>query len=270
MEKGSIANHVKMKFQSLLICIFCSLSSFGQSAYREIFGDSIKEISWSCHIAYLPGAQSESVVLKADSSKLIVSYNCHERKKRVVVRRTQKIEFSKNDFVQLYKAYSLFNQRYVELPISGKDKDSLREFLKDTLYNGNRVYALDPVQLHKYLERDSIEIDMSVFAMDSVNDFLQATVLDGAPFCFSMTAISSGNDTTVHMYTGNLFGSKRYRDLSQYLLYNTLYNETTIYDKLPFNEYFSRSNFLRVVLRYIEGKEGLLEFRPFELYLKED
>jgi hypothetical protein len=157
----------------------------------------------------------------------------------------------------------------VNFPITERDKDSLRKFLNDTLYNGNKLYKLNSIQLSRYLEKDTFDVDMSVFQMDSINDFLRCVVIDGAPFRFQIMNITTDNDTIINSYQGNLFGGNSYRDLPQYLMYGFLYNETRIFDGLPFDEYFSRSNILRVFLRYMEGKEGLLEFKPLEFYIED-
>ena len=258
-----------MKLFSLIVFIFSFLNSFSQSSYENIFGDSLKEISWTCHIVYLPSPQSEYITLKATKSNLSAKHQKFKIRKRYKRRITKRIKLTKKDFGKIHELYNSLNQQYVDFAITEIDKDSLREFLKDTLYNGNRVYKLDSIQLRRYLEKDTIEIDMSVFQMDSINNFLHGVVIDGAPFRFQIMNITPDNDTIINSYQGNLFGGDRYRDLPKYLLYGSLYNETTIFDELPFDEYFSRSNILRVFLRYMEGKEGVLEFKPFELYIED-
>jgi hypothetical protein len=258
-----------MKLYIPIVFIFCFLNSFSQSSYENVFSDSLKEISWSCHIVYLPSPQSEYVILKANKNNLSASHQTFKIRKRFKRRLTKRIKLTKNDFTKNHELYNSLNQQYVYFPITERDKDSLRKFLSDTLYNGDKLYKLDSIQLSRYLEKDTIEVDMSVFQMDSINDFLQGVVIDGAPFRFQIMNITPDNDTIINSYQGNLFGGDRYRDLPNYLLYGSLYNETTIFDELPFDEYFSRSNFLRVFLRYMEGKEGLLEFKPFEFFIED-
>ncbi len=258
-----------MKSFSLIIFTFYSLTSFSQSSYENIFSDSLKEISWTGQITYLPSSQSEYIILKANKVSLSTKHQKFKIRKRYKIRRIKRIKLTKKDFGEIYELYNSLNQQYVNFPITQSDKNILRKLLNDTLYNGNKMYKLDSIQLSHYLEKDTIEIDMSVFRMDSVNNFLHGVVIDGAPFSFQIKNITTNNDTIINYYKGNLFGGDRYRDLPKYLLYSTLYNETIVFDKLPFNEYFSRSNVLRVFLSYIEGKEGLLEFKPFELFIED-
>lgn len=268
--KKSIIRHLQtMKPFSLVIFLSCALSSFSQNSYENIFSDGTKEVSWTCRIAYLPSPQSEYIALRANRSKLSVKYRSFIIRKRYRRRITKRVKFNKKDFGKFYELYNSLDQQLVNFPITNEDKDSLRKFLNDTLYNGQRRYKLDSIQLNHYLEKNFIEIDMSVFQIDSINNFPHGFVIDGAPFYFQTMTVTNKNDSIVHFYKGNLAGGDRYRDFSKYLIYSTLYNETTLFDRLPFNMYFSRSNVLRVFLKYIEGKEGLLEFKPFEFFIED-
>lgn len=265
-----VRHHISMKLTSFLLFCIVSLIGFGQGTYKGIFGDSIKKLEWTCHIAYLPSPQSEFISLKATPSSLVVKYSSYKIRKLYRRKVTRRVKVSKKDFSEIHELYTSLNQPYVNFPLTENDKDSLRAFLNDTLYDGSQLYKLDKQLLDKYLTRDTIEMDMSVFAKDSFNNMLLGVVIDGAPFRFNMMRISSSNDTITQNYKGNLYGGTRYRDLPKYLAYAILYNETHLFGRLPFRTYFSRSNILRVILRYLEGKEGLIEFAPFELLLDEN
>jgi len=259
-----------MKLLSVLLFLISFSNSFCQNEYSDIFGDSTKKIEWSCSIMYLPSIQSESVFLEATTKGVTAKYGTYKIRKFYRRKKTRRIKLKKDDFVEMQALYTSLHQRHINFAISENDRDSLREFIKDTIYTGERRCKVDKQLLESYLLNDTIEIDMSVFAMDSLNDFLSGVVIDGAPFRFRTMSISSSNDTLVQLYDGNLYGGDRFRDLPKYLAHAVLYNETHLYDELPFKEYFSRSNMLRVILWYIEGKEGLIEFKPFELFLEEE
>jgi len=159
---------------------------------------------------------------------------------------------------------------HINFTLTKQDKDSLKVLLKEKVYGDEPKYKVSPELLDKYLENDLIRMDKSVFAKDSLSNLLMGVVIDGAPFRFTIKDISMSNDTITDYYSGNLFAGNRFRDLPKYLMYASIYQETKLYEKFPFKEYFSRSNMLRVVLRYIEVKEVLIEFKPFELILKEE
>lgn len=258
-----------MKLHCLALLVLCSSSTFSQNSYRELFGDSIKEMIWSCGIAYLPSANSEYTILKAKPTKLVTKH--YEYKIRKFYKRKQRhnINISKKEFVKIHQLYTSLCQPVVNFALSKEDKDSLRSFLKDTTYYGAPLYKLSSDQLEKYLEKDSIYMDMSVFEIDSLNGILHRMVIDGAPFRFRMMNVSLDNDTIVYKYDGNLVGGDRYKDLSKYIIFNRLNTESDLYKYLPLDDYFSQSNFLQVILRYIEGNEGLLEFKPLELFIED-
>lgn len=270
MESGKGIHLLNMKYHFLFIFLVCSLSLFGQDPYDQIFEDSIKEINWSCSIIYLPSPQSEYTTLNATPHKVKAVHTFYKFHKRYKRKQRHHLNISKSEFAEMVQRYNALRQPFVDFAISDADKDSLRAFLKEKTYKGTPRYKISPEQLEKYLENDTIRVDMKVFAMDSVNNLLGLRVIDGAPFRFQMMTISKDNDTTVHHYDGNLFGGDRYRELPDYLLFNTLNAEFDLYKYLPLDEYFSRSNFLRTILRYLEGKEGLLEFKPLRLILEEE
>lgn len=261
---------IKLKERlGLILFIICSSPLLGQNSYEQIFEDSIKEISWSCGIAYLPSAHSERTILKATPNKVKAVHTNYKFGRFYNRKQRRHLNVSKSEFAEMVHLYNSLTQQTVDFPLSLSDKDSLRSFVKDTLYDGDPVYKLRPEQLEKYLEKDSIKVDMTVFEIDSLNDFLHGIVIDGAPFRFQIMTISNNDDTTVHNYDGNLAGGDRYRDLPDYLIFSTINSEFKIYKYLPLDSYFSRSNFLRAILRYLEGKEGLLEFKPFEFILED-
>lgn len=250
-----------MKSLCLSVFVICSLSTLGQNGYEEIFSDSTKEVSFSCVIAYLPSPHYEFVSIIATPAKIKATHFKYKRGRFFKTKRKRKIKITKSEFARVYKQYTSLIKPVVDFSLSEKDKDSLRAFLKDTSYNGTLMYKLSPEQLEEYIGNDSIHIDMSVFESDSSNNLPHAIVLDGAPFSFRMMIINNNNDTISHNYRGNLVGSDRYRNLSNHLIFSTLNSELKLYNYLPTDKYFSRSNFLRAILKYIEGKEGLLDFK---------
>ncbi|MFK7783634.1 MAG: hypothetical protein AB8B56_00890 [Crocinitomicaceae bacterium] len=176
---------------------------------------------------------------------------------------------SKEEFCRFYRFFSLQTSNQIKFVLSEQDKDSLKVLSKEKAYGDEPKYKLSPELLDKYLKNNLIRMDKSVFAKDSLSNLSVGIVIDGAPFRFTIKHISVSNDTITDYYSGNLFGGNRFRDLPKYLMYASIYQQTKLYHNLPFQEYFSRSNMLRVVLRYIEVNEGLVEFKPFELKLEE-
>ncbi|GAB5419117.1 MAG: hypothetical protein Crog4KO_06250 [Crocinitomicaceae bacterium] len=249
---------LNIKSYCLAVFILCSLATLGQNTYEEIFSDSIKEVSFSCGIVYLPSPQSEFISLTATPTKIKAKYFRYKKGRFFKSKRKRNINISESEFTRVYQLYTSLRSPIVDFSLSEKDKDSLRAFLKDTSYNGTLIYNLGLEQLEEYISNDSIQIDMSVFASDSLNNHLHPIIFHGAPFRFRMTIVNNNNDTTSHIYDGNLVGSDRYRDLSNHLIFSSLHSELKLYKYLPTNEYFSRSNFLRAILQYIEGKEGLM------------
>lgn len=253
-----------MKYIGFALFLLYSGLASGQTSYKELFGDSIKEIYWSCGIAYLPSPQSEFVELKATPRTLKTKHMRYTRWNRSRGKREKHAHLSKRKFAEMYDRYNALREPLIDFALMPEDKDTLRYLLKDTTYTGDLKYKLTSEQLEKYLAKDTLQLDVSVFEIDSVLAMF-GMVIDGAPFRFRMLTISLDNDTTEYMYQGNLFGSDRFRDLSKFFVFSSIYTETPLFEGLPFDVYFSRTNVLRTILWYLEGKEGLLEFKPFEL-----
>jgi len=270
MEIRLFSHQFNMKSIVLILFCFSSSLTFGQSRYEALFADSLKEIVWSCGIVYLPSTQSEAVFIKAKRSRLRAYYQIDKFRKRFRRKKVRKFNINKEEFAEYYDLYSALNDGQMNFPISEEDKDSLRAFIGKTNYKGERLYQMTSEVLEAYLEVDTIQLDLSVFEKDSFINRRNGLVIDGAPFRFSLTHISKSNDTIPLSYEGNLAGGNRFSNSPSYLSYGILYHETKLFKKLPFQEYFSRSNLLRAVLFYIEVKEGYYEFKPFELIWEDE
>ncbi len=237
------------------------MSSLGQQSYEQIFKDSIKEITWSCGIVYLPSPHTEMMSLTATADNVKGEYIEHKESKLFNRSKKRRLRVSKEEFTTLCQRYYELTEQIVEFHITSADKDSLRAFLKQRTYDGKPVYKLSVAQLEKHLNNDSIQVDMTVFEMDSLNGLFSGMVIDGAPFRFQVVT-TLNSKSILHTYDGNLAGGDRYRDLGNHLIFSTINSEFEIFKHLPLEDYFSRSNFLHAALRYLEGKEGLLEFTP--------
>ncbi len=260
-----------MKTIHFFLFVLFSISANAQDSYEHLFGDSVSEIKWSCHIAYLPGGHMEHITLTATPDKLKASYRTIRWRKRYRRPVKKKIHYSKSDFTKLQARFNELNQPKISIVLSEEDKQTLRKIAKYTLYNGSFIYQLSAEQLEQYLVHDTLIIDPSVFEIDSLNFSFHGMVIDGAPFSINYTTIEKENDTTILNYSGNLAGGTgRFRDLDTYIRFNLLVNSTHLFDRLPLENYFSRKRLLNSVLLYLEGKEGLLEFKPLELLFKEE
>lgn len=250
-----------------LIVLF-SFTASGQDEYERLFGDSINEIQWSCSITYLPGGHFENVTLTASRKKVKAEYKTIKWRKRFNRFVKKKIRMSPEEFVRMQNRFRELNQETFSVELSENDKELMREFARDTNYLGERVYKLSPEQLENHLQENYLNVDPSVFEMDSVFQF-HGMVIDGAPFKFMQRTVDVHGDTNYRTYSGNLYGGDRYRNLAEYIRFNLLVNTTTAFDRLPLNNYFSRERLVHSLLWYLDGKEGLLEFKPLELKLEE-
>ncbi len=259
-----------MKALFYLSFFLVSLNIQAQDSYNDRFGDSLSEITWHCYIAYLPSIHSERISLTATPKKLQADYRTIKWRKRFKRPVRKKIRMSKDDFVQLDSNFRELNRHFIPLDISEDDKQYLRQTLHDTTYLGDRIYKLSAEQLENYLQEDQITIDASVFEMDTLGFLSHGFVIDGAPFKFTYLTINKDSDTTIITYAGNLAGGDRYRELANYFRFYLLINSTHLFDRLPFETYFTRERLMHSLLRYLEGKEGLLDFKPLELKLGEE
>ena len=266
--ESSVLNHL-FSMRTFYLFTFLSFSFFGQSqnGYKELFGDSIKEINWTVGLAYLPSVNGESIALKATPTSLTIIHSETTYKRRRQKHKKRKIRLTKSEFVSLYKRYVELSAPIVNIRLSENEKDSLRRHVNDTLYNGSKSYKLTSDQLETYLAQDSFPLDMSVFKIDSVQNSIISVVIDGGPFWIEMNTLKNDNDTTQFTYRGNIVGSDEFRDLNKHLIISTLNYEFDIFKKVPFDYYFSRSTYYGALLQYMEGNEGLLEFIPFRLLL---
>lgn len=269
MKKGLELHLFNMKSIFLVISICFSAHSFGQKLYRELFGDSIKKIIWSCHVTYLPSGYSEEVDLIAKPFHFSAHHFETEIKRFYKRSKKRSLHISKREFVGIYQLYTSLTQSRMTISLSQADKDSLRTFLKEKAYNGALLHKLSLEQLEKHIEKDHVDIDKRTFDIDSLNDNLYGMVIDGAPFHFWLASISKNNDTTEIHYEGNLGGRDRFRDYSKFFLISILNRETELFKHFPMDNYFSKNELFYALLRYFEAKEGLLEFKPFKLILEE-
>lgn len=255
-----------------LLTFFLFLFSFatiGQDEYSRLFHDNVTTIQWSCYVTYLPSGHSENIILKATPKKLKAEYQTIKWRKRYRRLIKKKIRISADEFVNFQQRYHELNQDSISIILSNHDKEILRELIVDTTYAGEPLYKLSEDQLENYLKKEFLTIDFSIFEMDRLGFLFHGTVIDGIPFKFTQQVITSKKDTTSLSYRGNLLGSERYRDLDQYIRFNLLVNSTNLFDQLPLEGYFSRERLLSSLLKYLEGKEGQLVFKPFELKLEE-
>ncbi|XOV67278.1 MAG: hypothetical protein ACFHU9_16805 [Fluviicola sp.] len=254
-----------------ILCAFIitfSSSLHCQESYKNIFRDSIKEIQWDVGIVYLPTIQSEGVALTATSSRLKATYYKLKNGRYWKKLKKRRIRISKESFAQLYNRYLALTSPSFAIALTDADKDSLRAKIRDTTWNGDRRFKLTAPELERYLEADSLIVEHSVFAKDSIHD-INGNVIDGAPFRFNMKNININDDTLSFIYEGNLAGGDKYRDLGKNLTIRILDQESKLFEKLPLDYFFTKDSYYVIIISYLEGKEGLLEFIPLSKWLEQ-
>ncbi|MFS4430419.1 hypothetical protein [Chryseobacterium sp. S90] len=157
--------------------------------------------------------------------------------------------------IQAKKIDSLIHLKSYKVDLNDNDLKMLKELYDKEDFQGNKIYKISELTFLILLKEKEIIIDfdrINLFSEKSITDLI-SSVIDGSPF--TLTLNTKNNQLT---FTNNFSGMPRLKELREYLIFYSIYNELTFCgnDNELVKNYFGRKNLMKNLIYFMEKLES--------------
>lgn len=157
--------------------------------------------------------------------------------------------------IQAKKIDSLIHLKSYKIDLNDNDLKMLKELYDKEDFQGNKIYKISELAFLTLLKEKEIIIDfdrINLFSEKSITDLI-SSVIDGSPF--TLTLNTKNNQL---IFTNNFSGMPRLKELQEYLIFYSIYNELTFCknDNELVKNYFGRKNLMKNLIYFMEKLES--------------
>ncbi|MDW9379960.1 hypothetical protein [Chryseobacterium sp. JV558] len=156
--------------------------------------------------------------------------------------------------IQAKKIDSLIQLKSYKIDLNDNDLKMIKELYDKEDFQGNKIHKISELAYLTLLKEKEVTIDfdsINSFSEKSITDLI-SSVIDGSPFTLKVN--TKNNQLT---FTNNFSGIPRLKELQEYLIFYSIYNELTFCknDNELVKNYFGRRNLMKNLIYFMEKLE---------------